>query len=172
MQAAQEEVDRLNTAKKLERLDMIASSASGILRSIFGKNKAAAIAAAVIDVAAAIVKCFAQFGWWGFIPAAAVAAAGYEQIQQIRNTNPEGFAQGTPDMAFMDFGRSSLVPLHEDEAVVNRAQGATLAEMVVDAVELRDDRVLRQLERMDETQRARDRNLPLLMRDMALLARA
>jgi hypothetical protein len=109
---------------------------------------------------------------WSLIPAAAVAAAGYAQIQQIRNTEPEGFATGTPDMAFMDFGRATAVPLHGDEAVVNRAQGATLADLVVDAVHLREDRVVRQLERMEEAQRERDRALPLLWRDMAAFARA
>lgn len=112
----------------------VADAASGILRSLFGKSKAAAIAAVAIDAAAAIVKCFAQFGFWGFIPAAAVAAATAKQIQQIKNQEASGFAQGTPDLDFMNFGPESFRALHGDEAVIPRGSGHLLAQEIAEAM--------------------------------------
>jgi hypothetical protein len=126
-------LDDLSAAAKMQKFEMIASSASTILRSLFGKSKTAAIAAALIDAAAAIVKVFAQFGFFGFVPAAAIAAQTAAQIAKIRSTDAS-FAEGTPGMTFEDFGRGTAAVLHGPEAVVTRAQGEGLADMVGNAI--------------------------------------
>lgn len=130
------------------KFDLIAGAASSTLRSIFGKSKAAAIAAALIDTAAAIAKTMASYPWpWSLVPAAAAAAAGYAQVSQIRNTNAEGFAQGTPGLDFMDFGAQSLQPLHNQEAVIPRGGGHILAGEIADAMPGQDEQIslLRQI---------------------------
>lgn len=130
---AEQNLDEIKTQEALKRFDTIASSASSILRSLFSKNKAAAIAAVLIDAAAAIVKAFAQGGFFGFAMAATVAAATAAQIAKIKNAKPEGFSHGTPKTEFMDFGRGALHMLHGEEAVVTRRQGESLADMVLEA---------------------------------------
>ena len=152
--------------------DLIASSASGMLRSIFGKSKAAAIAAAIIDTAAAVAKTLSQYPFpFSPVPAAAAAAAGYAQVQQIRNTNPEGFAQGTPGLDFMDFGPESFQPLHNQEAVIPRGGGHVLAGEIADAMPGQDEqlsllrRIAGALEIMPAENRKAFRNAMLL--DMA-----
>jgi len=129
---AKEALDKLSSASAVGHFLMIAEAASSILRSLFGKNKAAAIAAVIIDVAAGVVKSFAQYGWpWGLVPAAAIVAAGVANVAKIRSAD-SGFAEGTPGTAFMDFGRSTAVNLHQKEAVINMKQGGTLAGMIGD----------------------------------------
>jgi hypothetical protein len=131
---AEMDLDALAAAAKMKQFEMIASSAAGILRSLFGKSKAAAIAAAIIDTFAAIAKTLAAYPWpFNLIPAAAAAAAGWAQVNAIRSTDA-GFAQGTPGMGFEDFGRGTATVLHGDEAVVTRGQGEGLADMVLNAV--------------------------------------
>lgn len=169
---AKDDLDGKTTLSTIQKFELIASSASTILKSIFGKNKAAAIAAAVIDTAAAVVKTLAAYPWpWSLIPAAAAAAAGYAQIRQIESADAS-FATGTPETAFMNFGRGTAAMLHGREAVVNQAQGDTLQDMLVGAVKERDDRVAKQLERMEAAQDRRDRALPLWLRDAVMLTGA
>jgi len=106
----------------------VAAAASGILTSLFGKSKAAGIAAATLDTAAAIVRTFKEFGWpAGLVPAAAMAAAGAKQISQIRSTSPSGFKTGTPGLDFVDFGTESREALHGKEAVIPKGGGHQLA---------------------------------------------
>lgn len=163
---AKDELSGSSTLSTLQQFDLIAGAASSILRSVFGKSKVAAIAAVIIDTAAAVVKTLAAYPFpWSLAPAAAAAAAGYAQLQKIQSTDA-GFAQGTPDMAFVNFGRVSNVPLHGDEAVINKAQGATLADMVLEAVTERDDRIVQALERMENGAADRDRLMPIRLRDM------
>lgn len=165
-------LDREEELSSTQKFELIASSASTILRSIFGKSKAAAIAAVIIDTAAAIVKTLAAYPYpWSLIPAAAAAAAGYAQIQKIR-AQDLGFAMGTPDTAFVDFGRSSLETLHGREAVVTPRQGASVAGMVEDALTLRDNRTAAALERVAERLDRADRTLPTRLRDAMQLAMA
>jgi hypothetical protein len=117
--AASEDTRKFSTDQYL----LMSQSASSILGSLFGKSKAAAIASAVIDTAAAIVKTFKQYGWpAGIIPAAAMGAAGAAQIAKIKSTNA-GFRMGTPDLDFLNFGPESTVNLHGDEAVIPRGAG-------------------------------------------------
>jgi len=131
--AAQKAVDDEATKAKIANVTLILESASTILKSLFGKSKAAAIAAALIDAAAAIVKCFAQLGWWGFVPAAAIAVQTGVQINKIRNQDA-GFATGTPGTSFVDFGPGTPTVLHGPEAVVTRPQAEGVASMVRDAI--------------------------------------
>ena len=133
---AAEEMDGKRVISATEKFQMIASAGASALRDLFGKNKAAMIAAAIIETAAAVVTSFKNGGGfpWGLVPAAAMAAAGLKQIQQIRSQDA-GFRQGTPDTAFLDFGPGALRMLHGPEAVVTRAQGESLAEMVRAAAE-------------------------------------
>lgn len=132
---AEAEVDGHLVVSKMEGFQLIAAAASTVLRSIFGKSKGAAIAAALIDAAAAIVKVFAQYGFpWGLAPAAAIAAQTGAQIAKIRNTNPEGFATGTPGLDFANFGSSTLSVLHRQEAVIPRGRGHLLAAEIAAAM--------------------------------------
>ncbi len=131
---AKKNLDEAELKLKIQHFTMIADSASSILRSLFGKSKAAAIVAVLIDAAAAIVKCFSQFGFWGFVPAAAVAVATGAEIAKIKNAEPAGFAQGTPGTSFVDFGAGTATVLHGQEAVVTQGQGETLAEMLEEAI--------------------------------------
>jgi hypothetical protein len=135
-QTAVDEMTGKHTMTSIEKFQMIASAGADSLRSLFGKNKAAMYAAAIIETAAAVVSSFKNAGGfpWGIAPAAAMAAAGYKQIQMIKGQDA-GFKQGTPDTAFLDFGPGSLRMLHGPEAVVTKAQGESLTEMVASAAE-------------------------------------
>ena len=124
---AEKALDETKTSNAKKNFGLIAEAASSMLRSLFGKSKAAAIAAALIDAAAAIVKGFAQGGIMGWVNAAVIGAATAAQINQIRNTQPEGFAKGTPNLDFADFGAVSFQPLHNQEAVIPRGGGHLLA---------------------------------------------
>ena len=131
---AEADLNAKSSVSAIQGFELIASSASSILRSLFGKSKAAAIAAAIIDTLAAIVKTMAAYPWpWNLVPAAAAAVAGYAQVQKIRNTDA-GFAQGTPGTSFVDFGAGTPSMLHGQEAVVTRPQAEGVASMVRDAI--------------------------------------
>ncbi len=131
--AAEDNLDEAVYENKMARFAMLMSSASTILRALFGKSKAAAIAAAIIDTIAAVVKTMAAYPWpWSLIPAAAAAAAGYAEVKKIRDTDI-GFAQGS--RGFVDFGRESIVALHGVERVQTREQAAAEGEDV--ALEVR-----------------------------------
>lgn len=164
-------VEDIHSEAALKRFDMIAKAASSVITSIFGKNKSAAIAGAIIDTAAAVVSSFKNAGgWpWGLIPAAAMAAAGFAEISNIRSQN---FAQGTPDTAFLDFGRVASVNLHNHEAVINRAQGDTLEEQLVGAVAMRDETTARELRGMRDDLSRIFNGLPIMMTDAWIRATA
>jgi len=131
---AEADLNAKSSVSAIQGFELIASSASSILRSLFGKSKAAAIAAAIIDTLAAIVKTMASYPWpWSLIPAAAAAAAGYATVQKIRNQDA-GFAQGTPGTSFIDFREGTPAMLHGQEAVVTRPQAEGVASMVRDAI--------------------------------------
>ncbi len=187
---AQKKVDAAAMKIRLDQFQAIASAASGMLRSLFGKNKSAAIAAAIIDTAAAVVSSFRNGGgWpWGLVPAAAMAAAGYAQIQQIRSQDA-GFAAGTPGTSFVDFGRGTSTTLHDEEAVVNMSQGKSLGSMLsgmvksalrgpsipslpVGGMSAFDPAVFRELQGLRAEQRAFRSSLPIALRDAVMLARA
>jgi hypothetical protein len=68
----------------------LAGTAVGALGQIFGENKAFAIAEAVINTAAAIMKTYAQYGFtpFGIAAAATQALVGAAQIATIASTQP------------------------------------------------------------------------------------
>ena len=107
--------------------------------SVLGeKHKSAAIAGAIINTYQAIAKALASAPWpFSLVLAAGAAAAGWANVSKIRSSDI-GWAEGTPGTAFVDFGRGSTEVLHGQEAVINKAQGATLAGMIGD--EIRDAR--------------------------------
>jgi hypothetical protein len=125
---AQENVDKAKAQGSIDRFQMIAAASASMLRSLFGKNKAAAIAATIIETAAAVVSTFKNSGgWpWGLIPAAAMAAAGAKQIAQIKSQDA-GFATGTPNFDFANFGKATPTFLHRKEAVIPQGGGHQLA---------------------------------------------
>jgi hypothetical protein len=169
---AEDELNGTTSLSAIQKFEAIASAASTILRTLFGKSKAAAIAAVIIDTAAGVVKSFAQYGWpWGLVPAAAITAQGFAAISKI-NSADGSFAQGTPEMSFVDFGRVSRVDLHGQEAVVNRAQGETLQELLVAAVAGREQETAREIKGLRSDMADRDRALPLWMRDAILFGNA
>lgn len=77
---------------------------SGLL---FGRSKNAAIAMAIINTLEGVTKAYAQGGVLGFITGAAVLAAGMAQVNAIRNTNVQGYAQGGI-IPGIDMGRDSV----------------------------------------------------------------
>lgn len=149
MREAEAALDEQVFLSKEEQLDTLLSSTSTILTSIFGKNKTAAIAAALIDAAAAIVKVFAQFGFFGFVPAAAIAAQTARRISQIRSTNAN-FAGGTSGLDFQSFGMGTPAVLHGQEAVIPQGKGHLLAGEIASAMPRgsSDDASLSRLDRI------------------------
>jgi hypothetical protein len=174
--AAKDQLEGTSTLSSIEKFELIANAAKGLISAVFGKGKAGAIATAIIDTAQAVVKALASappplnYGL-----AAAVGAAGLIQINKIRSQEI-GFAAGTPGTSFVDFGRETVTALHGNEAVINAAQGATLGEILSDmvgsALRTGEDRTVRQLEKMEEAAAARDRLLPLRILEAAQFARA
>jgi myosin heavy subunit len=133
--AAEKALEDAKLDQKITNFVTVADSASSILKSLFGKSKAAAIAAAIIDTISAIVKTMSAYPFpWSLIPAAAVAVAGYAQIAKIRSQEV-GFALGTPGTSFVDFGRGEYRMLHGEEAVMTRGQAGSVASMVRSAIE-------------------------------------
>jgi hypothetical protein len=111
------------------------SSLSSTLRAAFGKNKLAAITAALMDTYAGVAKALAMYGWPFAIPMmAATLAAGYQQVSQIRAQNASGFKTGTPGLDFMNFGSESLAALHGREAVIPQGGGHQLAGEIAGAM--------------------------------------
>lgn len=169
---AEEELDENRKQEKLANIALVAESAADILRSLFGKSKTAAIAAAIIDTFAAVAKTLSAYPWpFSLAPAAAALAAGLAQVEKIRSTDA-GFALGTPDTRFLDFGRSSLELLHGHEAVVTPKQAASVAGMVEEALKRQDERMTEELKGLREDLRSVGEWLPTAIAHAGMLARA
>lgn len=113
-----EEHTKTSTKAKLDMAASYATDASTILRSLFGKSKTAAIAAAIMDTLAAGLKAWSAYPWpFNIPPMAAALAVGYANVQKIRSTD-SGFKEGTPGLGFQDFGPGTVTVLHGREAVV------------------------------------------------------
>lgn len=126
---AQDDLNNTHTLSTMEKFDLIANAAHSLIKSIFGKSKAGAIAMAVVDTAQAVVKTLAAYPWpWSLIPAAAVAVAGAVEISKIKSQDT-GFAKGTPGLGFMDFGAGTQTVLHGREAVVPESRAKDFARM-------------------------------------------
>lgn len=129
---AEAAVDAASMKVKLQQFQDLAANVSSVLRDVFGKSKAAALAAALIDTAAAVVKTMAAYPFpFNLAPAAAQAAAGFKQVQMIRS---QQFAAGTPGLDYMNFGSVSPALLHNDEAVIPRGSGHLLAAEIAAAM--------------------------------------
>jgi hypothetical protein len=66
----------------------VAGTVGDALGTLFGENKAVAIAQAIINTAQGITAALAQGGMFGWAQAAAIAAAGAAQIATIAKTKP------------------------------------------------------------------------------------
>lgn len=112
----------------------LTSGVLGILEAFGVRSKAAAAAGAVIQGIAAIQKAWNSAPFPLNLPGVAVVtAATLANVSRIRSSKP-GYETGTPGTHFLDYGRGADVMLHGQEAVVTKAQGASLAAMVMDAV--------------------------------------
>lgn len=138
---AETELDDEKTNNAKENFLKIAEAASSMLRDLFGKSKAAAIAAVLIDAAAAIVKGWAQGGIMGWVNAGVIAAATAKQISTIRSQKADGFAKGTPGLDFHNFGAESWQPLHNQEAVIPRGGGHVLAGEIASSMPGQDEQL-------------------------------
>ena len=81
---------RANVNEQIEAFGGLASS----LSSLAGDNKALAIASATIDTYVGATKAFAQGGVAGFVGAAAVIAAGLNNVRSILSTDVPGGGGG------------------------------------------------------------------------------
>jgi hypothetical protein len=121
--------------EKIAQIDTLARLGVRVLGEVFGQGKAAAIATAVLDGYAAVVKTLAAYPWpWSLIPAAAIAALTGAQIAKIRSSPGPSFAEGSPGTMFEDFGRGTMVTLHGHEAIITTSQAESVADMVRSAI--------------------------------------
>jgi hypothetical protein len=111
-----------------QKMNSLASSSAAVLKTLFGKSKAAAYAATIIETAAAVISSFKNAGGfpWGLAPAAAMAAAGAAQLSKISSTSAS-FREGTEGLTYGDFGRETIGALHDVEAIVPQRKVGDLA---------------------------------------------
>lgn len=107
--------------------------ASQLLGTLGEKNKAAAIAGAIINTYMAVTKALAAAPWpANLVLAAGALAVGMENVSKIRST--KAYKTGTPGLDFADFGNVAPVDLHGQEAVVPRGRGHLLAAEIAAAM--------------------------------------
>ncbi|MEI9899701.1 MAG: hypothetical protein WDN31_05620 [Hyphomicrobium sp.] len=81
----------------MQNWEQLAGVVAGSLTTIFGNNKAAAIAEALINTYLAVTKTMASLPWpFNIAAAAAQTAAGLAQVAQIRSTNISAREFGGP----------------------------------------------------------------------------
>lgn len=95
--------ERIRAAQVRETL---AQQASATIGAIFGRNKAAMIAQAIIDTYAGMDKALAQGGWFGIAMAAMVGAEGFANVANMQKQKP-GFDDPFNDMLASKLGRKS-----------------------------------------------------------------
>jgi hypothetical protein len=148
------------------------TATAGALQSFGVSYKAAAVAGAILSSISAIQKAWASAPFPANLPAVAiVTTATVANINRIRSSGP-GFAMGTPDTRFVDFGRVSSVALHGPEAIVTPPQAASVAGMVEEALQTQDARITEAINGLRDDMDARDRRLPYLLISAARLANA
>jgi hypothetical protein len=120
-QETYEEASRKAAATAMQGQLNYASTFASTLTQVFKKNKAAAVAAAIINTSVAVMKTFSEYGYtpWGIALAALQAAAGVVQIAEIKKQNMAagGLVSG-PGTATSD---SIPAMLSAGEFVVNAA---------------------------------------------------
>lgn len=136
------------------------------------RNKALLLSGAIMQGVAAIQKAWNSAIFPANLPAVAiVTAATVANVARISSSGP-GYAQGTPDTRFVDFGKATTVDLHGPEAVVNRPQAEGVASMVEDELKARDTKIEALTEEMRglRADMATDRRLRRVeLRDTVLL---
>lgn len=80
---------RMAAASAIQPWLGVADTIAGALGTLFGENKAVAVAQAIINTAQGITAALAQGGMFGWAQAAAIAAAGAAQIATIMATEPK-----------------------------------------------------------------------------------
>lgn len=146
------------------------TATAGALKEFGVAYKAAAIAGAILSGWSAIQKAWASAPFPANLPGVAiVTAATLANINRLRSAEP-GFAMGTPETRFIDFGRVSTVDLHGPEAIVTPKQGASVAGMVEDALKAQDAATVMELRALREEMAADRRWLPTQIRDAVMLA--
>ncbi len=129
------EMSAESTQFSLDQGIALMQGTSTLLSQIGGQHKGFAIAGAVIDTAAAVTKTMAQWGWPLGIPfAAAAGVAGAIQIAKIKSSDPGGFAEGTANLDFQNFGSETPTALHGREAVIPQGGGHALAQEIASAM--------------------------------------
>lgn len=89
--AASKQIAKEEALAKAAYWEEYAQQVLGALTTIFGENKATAIAGAIINTAQGVTKAMADPGGYaGLVLAIIIAAAGAAQIAKIRSTNPGG----------------------------------------------------------------------------------
>lgn len=110
--------------------EAIVTGGTQLLQQLGAKNKAAAIAAALISTYQAVAKALAAAPWPANLPMAAGAlAAGMMAVNNIRKQKE--YREGTPGLDFQNFGvETAGVALHGMEAVVPQGGGHALGREV------------------------------------------
>lgn len=138
------------TKNQLKLGDTIMSGTTSLLQTLGAKNKAAAIAGAILATYQAIAKALASAPWPANLAlAAGAAAAGWANVSRIRASDP-GYATGTPRLDFADFGPEMSVRMHGPEAVIPQGSGHLLAGEIAAALPGNDDASLVELRAMRE----------------------
>lgn len=131
---AKREMTKITAQEEMDVALDAASQATGILKSLFGKSKAVAIAEVIINTARAVMQAFANYPPpASYVFAALAGVAGVAQIAKISSSNP-GFRYGTPQTQFENFGRGTQTTLHGREAVVTERQAASVGSMLAGMV--------------------------------------
>jgi hypothetical protein len=112
----------------------LSSAIGGLIVSMFGDSKEAAIAQALINTYEGMTKALAQGGIYGGILAAIVFAAGMAQISKIRNTNigssggsGGGMSTSAPSLSGSDYTSPATAGSTAKSGSAKSAAGASTA---------------------------------------------
>lgn len=160
------------TAAQLSSGDALMKGSQQLMAQLGGEYKAAAIAGAIISTYQAIAKALASAPWpANLVLAAGAGAAGWANVSKIRSSEA-GFAEGTPQLDFMDFGPVMPTMLHGTEAVVPQGSGHQLAGEIARAMPntAHDERLAMGVSRMTRKLDSLPRAIAMSVRDAMLLA--
>jgi hypothetical protein len=131
---AQLAIGKISTDGQIEMAGKMADAISGMMQALGIKSKAVAYAASIIHTYESMAKTYALLGWPAAIPGMAIAlATGIANTAKIAGVKA-GYAEGTPNLDFLDFGKMSMTQLHNQEAVIPKGGGHQLAEEIAAAL--------------------------------------
>jgi len=141
LKAAWEAAEKAKQAAKQETVEYemdqnqaLLAGTTQILGVLGQKYKAAAIAGAIISTYQAVAKALSSAPWpANLVLAAGALAAGMANVAKIRSSK-EGYAEGTPNFDFSNFGAVTSTNLHGKEAVIPQGGGHQLAGEIADAM--------------------------------------